>query len=206
MLPRAKPLVALFGRKCGFGFVGRRPIFGWTSWFDASFNKVDQERIKQVGIDRAAAEWILRCGGGVKWANGSVTIRDYNALPIGGRNFKIAEIDGTDSAIMEEGFQHLKNLEKLWKVNLYNNRYLTDASIGLLCSYTRDSLRWLRIGKSGNISDKGLHHIRVMEKLEYLRLEGLPEVENPRAALEELKEFLPNCKIEFPPHTQPEET
>ena len=30
-------------------------------------NQVDSERVKEVGVDRACAEWILRCGGGVQW-------------------------------------------------------------------------------------------------------------------------------------------
>ena len=56
-----------------------RSIFGW---FDAAFNKYDSERVKEVGIDRAASEWVLRCGGGVTYSNGN-TLRDYNSLPVG---------------------------------------------------------------------------------------------------------------------------
>ena len=44
-----------------------RGIFGW---FDAAFNKYDPDRIREVGADRAAAEWLLRCGAGVRWHTG----------------------------------------------------------------------------------------------------------------------------------------
>ncbi|XP_023348842.1 ATP synthase subunit s, mitochondrial, partial [Eurytemora carolleeae] len=61
-----------------------RSIFGlFQGWFDSVFNKVDEARIKEVGVDRAAAEWVLRCGGGVKWEGGGRMLTDYNALPAG---------------------------------------------------------------------------------------------------------------------------
>ena len=44
-----------------------RGIFGW---FDAAFNNYDPDRIREVGADRAAAEWLLRCGAGVRWHTG----------------------------------------------------------------------------------------------------------------------------------------
>ena len=40
----------------------------FLGWFDAAFNKYDEARVKEVGADRAAAEWLLRCGAGeVGW-------------------------------------------------------------------------------------------------------------------------------------------
>lgn len=33
-------------------------------------NRVDRSRIEEVGPDRACAEWLLRCGAGVKWDKG----------------------------------------------------------------------------------------------------------------------------------------
>jgi len=36
-----------------------RSIFGW---FDAAFNKYDDDRVAEVGIDRAAAEWASGVG------------------------------------------------------------------------------------------------------------------------------------------------
>ena len=43
----------------------------FLGWFDAAFNKYDEARVKEVGADRAAAEWLLRCGAGeVGWGCG----------------------------------------------------------------------------------------------------------------------------------------
>lgn len=72
---------------------------------------MDESRIKEVGPDRACAEWLLRCGAGVKWDKGpDEYLRDYNSLPAGNyRALKIGEIDATNSAIMHIGFPHFSN-------------------------------------------------------------------------------------------------
>lgn len=74
-------------------------------WF--SF-RVDYERIKAVGPDRAAAEWLLRCGAKVRFQGFQRWHHDYNGLPTGplGR-YKIQAIDATESCIMYRGFDHL---------------------------------------------------------------------------------------------------
>jgi len=169
--------------------------------FDAVFNKYDTARVEEVGINRAAAEWVLRCGGGVRWANGTF-LKDYNSLPVGKyRELKIAEIDGTDSCIMEHGFEHLKGLTELHKMILVNNKYLTDESLGILGAYTKNRLRWLHLAGNGNITDAGILYLRQLVKLEYLKLENLQEVKNPESVVKDLQLKIPNCKIDFPPYT-----
>lgn len=71
-------------------------------------HRVDYERIKAVGPDRAAAEWLLRCGAKVRFEGFERWHQDYNALPTGplGR-YKIQGIDATESCIMYRGFDHL---------------------------------------------------------------------------------------------------
>jgi len=76
------------------------------------FGRVDPSRIKEVGPDRACAEWLLRCGAGLKWKNSKSYLTDYNSLPTPG-NQKIIEINATDSAVMDIGFPHFsKTLDK----------------------------------------------------------------------------------------------
>ncbi|KAG0721603.1 ATP synthase subunit s, mitochondrial [Chionoecetes opilio] len=70
-------------------------------------SRVDESRIKEVGPDRACAEWLLRCGAVVRWVDRDAWTKDYNSLPVGGgRGMKIEEIDATDSAVMHIGFPH----------------------------------------------------------------------------------------------------
>ncbi len=78
--------------------------------------RYDKSRVDEVGPDRACAEWLIRCGAGVKWSKDSEWFRDYNSLPAGNfRALKIVEIDGTDSAVMHIGFKHLRNEFNLLK-------------------------------------------------------------------------------------------
>lgn len=77
------------------------------------FNKPDPDRIKTLGPDRACAEWVLRNGGRVVWADGRKTA-DYNSLPSEEKGVpKISEIDATDSGISHYGFPHLGRYLKL---------------------------------------------------------------------------------------------
>lgn len=72
------------------------------------FIRVDYDRIKAVGPDRAASEWLLRCGAKVKFQGFERFHHDYNGLPTGplGR-YKIQAIDATESCIMYRGFDYL---------------------------------------------------------------------------------------------------
>jgi len=110
-------------------------------------------------------------------------------------------IDGSDSCIMEHGFEHLRGLSELEKMKLVNNKYLTDDSMESLAIITKNKLRWLHLGSNGNISDQGLMYLSKMKKLEYLKLENLQELRKPKEVLKDLETCLPNCQIEFPPHT-----
>lgn len=67
--------------------------------------RVDQERIRSVGPDRACAEWLLRNGASVKWKNFSEYLKDYNSLPEKNQYY-IQAVDATDSGITHVGFPY----------------------------------------------------------------------------------------------------
>ncbi len=74
-------------------------------------SRPDRERIKEVGVERACAEWCLRCGAHVKWEGSEKWQTDYNKLPQGNfRKHRIAEINADDAAVMDIGFEHLGNV------------------------------------------------------------------------------------------------
>ena len=84
----------------------------WNLLFNNVKNsfRVDPSRIEAVGAERAAAEWLLRCGASVRWRGHETPLTDYNSLPAGGfRELNIEEIDATGSCIMSVGFPHLSN-------------------------------------------------------------------------------------------------
>ncbi|XP_068212012.1 ATP synthase subunit s, mitochondrial [Palaemon carinicauda] len=181
--------------------VQHRCLWGWLN---AIFNKVDENRIKEVGPDRACAEWLLRCGALVKWQNRDLWTKDYNTLPqTGGRSLKIEEIDATDAAIMHIGFQHFKGCKHIKKIVFHKAIYLDDAGMALL-PLLKDSLQELQVSSCGNVTPDGLRHIKQLVNLEYLHLYDLPEIRDKEAMAQELQAALPNCAVVFP-YAQPED-
>ncbi|KAK7027366.1 ATP synthase, H transporting, mitochondrial Fo complex, subunit s (factor B) [Halocaridina rubra] len=159
---------------------------------------VDESRIKEVGPDRACAEWLLRCGALVKWQDRESWTTDYNSLPAsGGRSLKIEEIDATDAAVMHIGFPHFKGCKRIRRIVFHKSHYLEDAALAQL-TLLQDSLQELQISSCGNVSADGLRHIKKLKNLEYLLLYDLPEIENKDSMMEELQAALPNCAVVFP--------
>ena len=73
-----------------------------------AYCRVDPSRVASVGADRAAAEWILRLGGRVRFKEYDHWSSDYNRLPSGGKGFlKLIAIDATGLAITSNGLEHL---------------------------------------------------------------------------------------------------
>ena len=64
--------------------------------------------MKEVGADRAAAEWALRMGGAVKFIGQQDWTRDYNKIPIRPRRDLLLEaIDMSRTSIIDIGLEHL---------------------------------------------------------------------------------------------------
>ncbi|XP_064483897.1 ATP synthase subunit s, mitochondrial-like [Ornithodoros turicata] len=167
-------------------------------WLNGIFNKVDEDRIKEVGPDRAAAEWLLRCGAAVKWQGAQQYHTDYNSLPTSNiRLLKIEEIDATDSSIMYIGFPYLKGLEHVKSIKLHKCAYITDEALHML-AYAKKTLRTLHVTSCGNVTDDGVKSLAALTNLEYLKLFDLFEVRDKKGCLEHLRASLQKCQIEFP--------
>jgi len=176
--------------------VQQRTLFGWLN---SIFNRYDKSRVDEVGPDRACAEWLLRCGAGVKWNRDEEWFRDYNSLPSidQSRHLTIREIDGTDSAVMYMGFPFLKGLKNCEKIVFHKAHYLDDEAL-LQLSYLQDSLKDLQISSCGNVSTEGIMALSQLHKLEKLLLYDLPLVRNKEQCVDFLSKVLPRCKINFP--------
>lgn len=171
-----------------------RPFYGWLN---NVANKVDISRIEEVGPDRAAAEWLLKCGAKVKFAGSSSFEGDYNSLVSSGRSKQIVEIDGTDSTIFSVGFPYLKGLKSVEKVTIKRNPYLDDEALPML-ELINDSLRTLELLTIANVTDKGVRSLVVLTKLKKLVLFNLPSVKSRSECLEHLQANLPNCDVDWP--------
>ncbi|XP_029653045.1 ATP synthase subunit s, mitochondrial isoform X2 [Octopus sinensis] len=171
-----------------------RSLWGWLY---AVFNRVDAERVKLVGPDRACAEWVLRSGGKIHWKGMKYVEGDYNRLPLTNfSRYKVETIDATDTAVMNIGFHHL-GLKFLKKLILKNCYYLDDDALHLL-HYVKDSLEHLEISSAGNVTLRGLNHLPVLQNLQYLYLSNLPEIRRKKECLEHLRRQMPNCDVHFP--------
>uniref|UniRef100_A0A8C5A2J0 Distal membrane arm assembly component 2 like n=1 Tax=Gadus morhua TaxID=8049 RepID=A0A8C5A2J0_GADMO len=167
-------------------------------WINAVFNRVDYERIKAIGPDRAAAEWLLRCGAKVRFLGFERWHHDYNALPTGPLDrYKIQGIDATESCIMYRGFDHLDGLQHLEEVKLIRCVYIEDGCLERLSSteVLQSTLSSLEVVSCGNVSDKGLIALHKLGNLQRLVLSDLPGVKDRDQTLERLKTALPKLDI-----------
>lgn len=108
-------------------------------WLLEGFNFYDRERVKEVGPDRAAAEWVVRCGGSIKFDRIDDSFSDYNALikrcaeldprrP--GDLVRLITIRAVDASITGYGCRHFAGLEGIQNVHFI--RYAILAIVTLV--------------------------------------------------------------------------
>nr|XP_045010639.1 ATP synthase subunit s, mitochondrial isoform X1 [Jaculus jaculus]XP_045010640.1 ATP synthase subunit s, mitochondrial isoform X1 [Jaculus jaculus]XP_045010641.1 ATP synthase subunit s, mitochondrial isoform X1 [Jaculus jaculus]XP_045010642.1 ATP synthase subunit s, mitochondrial isoform X1 [Jaculus jaculus]XP_045010643.1 ATP synthase subunit s, mitochondrial isoform X1 [Jaculus jaculus] len=173
--------------------------FFW-GWLNTVFNKVDYERIKDVGPDRAASEWLLRCGATVRYHGQERWQKDYNSLPTGSLDkYKIQAIDATDSCIMGIGIDHMEGLEHVEKIKLCRCYYIEDNCLQRLSQLEKlqKSLLELEIISCGNVTTKGLIALRHFRNLRYLFLSDLPGVKETENLVQVLKTSLPSLELKL---------
>ncbi|XP_012727731.2 ATP synthase subunit s, mitochondrial isoform X1 [Fundulus heteroclitus] len=173
----------------------RRRFWGWLN---AVFNAVDNERIKAVGPDRAAAEWLLRCGAKVRFEGFDRWHHDYNGLPTGslGR-YKIQAIDATESCIMNRGFDYLDGLKFVEEIKFNKCVYIEDVCMERLSSMEnlQASLYMMEVVSCGNVTDKGILALHKLRNLEYLFLSDLPGIKDRQMTVDRLQRALPRLDI-----------
>ncbi|XP_076752231.1 ATP synthase subunit s, mitochondrial [Xylocopa sonorina] len=168
-----------------------RPLFYWLT---VVFNRVDEDRLKEIGPDRACAEWLLRNGASVRWKGFSEQLTDYNAIP-GGGNYLIEAVEANNAGICDVGFRHFEGCKYIKKVKLENCKYIDNNALRYL-SLLQDSLTNLEIINCKSVDDDGLFKLKVLKNLETLKIKGLPAVDN-NIVQKELTEALPSCKIDI---------
>lgn len=160
-------------------------------------NRPDKDRIKEVGPNRACAEWLLRCGATFKWKGFDRFQTDYHALP--SSNFRvlvIEEVEAVEAGITYVGFEHFAGCEHIRRVRFHHCAYVDDECVLATVERLKGSLQQLELS-SCDISDTGLRHLTQLQKLAYLFLQDLPEVRNKTKCYTLLQEALPNCSIDY---------
>ncbi|CAO2586487.1 ATP synthase subunit s, mitochondrial [Lemmus lemmus] len=169
-------------------------------WLNTVFNKVDYERIRDVGPDRAASEWLLRCGAKVRYCGHQKWLQDYNNLPGGSMDrYKIQAIDATDSCIMDIGLEHMEGLEHVEKITLCKCHYIEDNCLQRLSQLEklRKSLLEMEIIACGNVTDNGIIALRHFRNLRYLFLSDLPGVKDKDNLTQVFKTALPSLELKL---------
>ncbi|XP_072843024.2 ATP synthase subunit s, mitochondrial [Pogona vitticeps] len=176
---------------------GPRCFWGWLN---SIFNKVDYERIQAVGPDRAASEWLLRCGALVRYHGFDKWQQDYNGLPSGplGR-YKIQAINATESCIMYRGFDYLEGLEHVEEIRFCKCMYLQDECLQRLSEIPslQKSLLRLWIISCGNVTDRGIIALHKLSNLKYLFLSDLPGLKEKEATTKILQKTVPALELEL---------
>lgn len=157
------------------------------------FLRPNMDRIKQVGPDRACAEWLLRCGAKVKWQNNKTWLVDYNHLLSTSNKNKISEIEAIDSSIMDIGFIHLQGCNYIKRFFMDSCPYVEDNALQKLESI-KYSLENLELRNLLGVTDEGVKRLKELKKLKKLSLSDLPSVRY-KSTFDILQEALPSCEI-----------
>jgi len=90
--------------------------------------RYDRKRVQELGPDRACADWIIRCGGSVRFKNWGSFVSKRNQLPIGTPgHFRIEEIRVVQTCLTSEGFAYLDGLHDLKKIHLEKCDQIDDS-------------------------------------------------------------------------------
>lgn len=176
----------------------QRQLF-FLNWLNTVFNRYSEDRVKEVGPDRACAEWLLRNGAVVQWKGSTDFVEDYNDLPLTGNSkgsYCIKTVDASDSSIMGHGFRHFEGCNHIEHIILNNCKYLDNEALPKL-SVLKNSLKNLEVLYCLNLTDTGILSLANLSNLKKLKLEGLPGVKDIDAVEKKLVAALHNCEISY---------
>ncbi|GMR58995.1 hypothetical protein PMAYCL1PPCAC_29190, partial [Pristionchus mayeri] len=174
-------------------------------WIIDKFNDLDVERIREIGADRACAEWILRCGGTVKFDDGKPEISDYNQLAqqtaqksgtLNEKKIFLNQVHAVKACVTARGCRHFEGLSRLNDVVFIGCKNLEDDGINVMVQNVGSSLRTVEVANCRLLTQDGLRHLGKCGSLSSVILYDLPRVKNWDKLLEDLKSNLPmDCHI-----------
>ncbi|CAF1216748.1 unnamed protein product [Adineta ricciae] len=167
------------------------------TWLNAVWNRYDQKRVQEIGPDRACAEWLLRCGGAVRFKNRQAITTDYNAIPSGGPGQqKVEEIRAVKACITSDGFAYLKGLTDLRKVHLEKCDQIGDGTITRL-KQSKDTLESVALIDLPQLTENGVGNLTELKNLKQIDLARLPGVKNRDGIVRLLTNELPGCHVNY---------
>ncbi|CAI6349751.1 unnamed protein product [Macrosiphum euphorbiae] len=184
----------------------RKTIVGMNSrclwqWIDDTFNRLDDDRIKEIGPNLACAEWLMKNGAQVRWKGCKEYVRHYdylpNTTPVHREQFLIQQVyAGKEASISHLGFSYFKNCKHISEVefdgcNSINNKALIELNI------LKGYLTSLKINNCANVSDQGIISLKHLQELKHLELKNIKFLSDPEKTIDFLRTKLPECNIEY---------
>ncbi|GAU93525.1 hypothetical protein RvY_05451 [Ramazzottius varieornatus] len=171
------------------------------AFLDQVWNRVDRDRIKEIGPEKAAAEWLIKNGAAVRWKNQAKFVSDYNSMEVTTRpGDTIEAIDATEASIMGEGFEYLQGLSSLRMIRFNKTHHISDGALRKL-SYVKDTLEEVEVMHCGNVTDAGVKSLGQLPKLKNVMLADLIGVKNLEQCAHSIKSDLPECEVQVRPTT-----
>ncbi|GMT10215.1 hypothetical protein PFISCL1PPCAC_1512, partial [Pristionchus fissidentatus] len=184
--------------------LGEHNFFG-LRWIIEKFNDLDVERIREVGAERACAEWVLRCGGSVRFDDGRPEVSDYNQLveqtaqksgTLNEKFFFLNQVRAVNACVTARGCRHFEGVTRLQDVVFSGCKNLEDDAINVMVQNVGSTLRSVEFSNCRYITQDGLRHLGKCSSLSSVILTDLPRVKEWEKLKEELKSNLPkNCEV-----------
>ncbi|XP_025202484.1 ATP synthase subunit s, mitochondrial-like [Melanaphis sacchari] len=170
-------------------------------WIDDTFNRLDDDRIKEIGPNLACAEWLMKNGARVRWKGCKEYVCHYDCLPnitsIHLKQFLIEQVyAGRDASISHKGFSYFKNCKNISKVEFDGCDSIDDEALSKL-NILKDYITDLKINDCVNVSDQGIRSLEQLQALKYLELKNLKISSQPVSMIDHLKTKLPECNIQY---------
>ncbi|XP_014254588.1 ATP synthase subunit s, mitochondrial isoform X1 [Cimex lectularius] len=161
------------------------------------FNRVSAERVKEVGPDRACAEWLMKNGAFIRWIGNSDFVGHYNSLPLDPKltgNYNIEEVKADQASISHHGFDHFKGCKHIRIMTLHDCWFVDNMAIAKL-RFLKDSLTCLTITNCQEITDEGLLKISNLVNLQDFTFGNMMNLKNPDKIASDIREAIPGCIV-----------
>uniref|UniRef100_A0A0K0DDH1 ATP synthase subunit s, mitochondrial n=1 Tax=Angiostrongylus cantonensis TaxID=6313 RepID=A0A0K0DDH1_ANGCA len=181
--------------------LGKHDIPG-LRWLLDGFNYYDIQRVKEVGPDRVAAEWIVRCGGAVKYVYITSHFRSYLLTAeldprVPEDDVKLTHIHAIDASVTGYGCRHFEGLTGIKEVRFRFCDNLHDYGLEYMGKAVGPYLDTLEIDGCRRITEFGLAHLGLCSGLKLLSLRNLKSVYRPEKVLQKLRVALPKTEIQY---------
>ncbi|XP_063686044.1 ATP synthase subunit s, mitochondrial-like [Bolinopsis microptera] len=184
-----------------FKKTGCRNIIGYARrWKN---NRIDEQRMKYMGADKPAAEWILLNKGKVKMSGSNKWISSFWDFPQDNfsSDFRLTHIQADNTEVSSTGFRYIKNLAYIQTASFAQCRYVDDSALPHLHgSADSGSLKALNLSKT-SITQHGIRQLAELKSLKHLDISDckgmldIPFESELPDLLDYLKSELPKCAI-----------